>query len=404
MRTFYAIKNIPRLLLVRALEPIWPGVIWSPLSHVRLLDLPDSPLPGPRWLRVRNRQCGIDGTDLSLLHLDVDLSVAPAALPGIQGVYLGHEVVGEVTETGSGVSRFKPGDRVVMESRPFASPNCYTQEISPPCPFCAQGQTRLCENSSLGLGPEGPGGGWGDGYIAHETELFPVPSELDDDRACLIEPASVALHAVLQRRPRAGDHLLVIGAGSMGLLVTQAIRALAPGSHITILARYPHQARMASDLGADEVVGDTKDIYARFARLTGGKLYTSPLNRGMLMGGFDQVYDCVGSADTITDGLRWSRALGTVVLVGTLFKPLKIDLSPVWYQEVDLVGTVLFGVEHYQGREIRTFDLAVDLIRHGELRPEELITHRFPFEDYREAIATASDKHTGAIKVVFEYG
>jgi threonine dehydrogenase-like Zn-dependent dehydrogenase len=403
MRTFYAEKNIPRLLLVRALKPIWPGVIWSPLSHVRLLDLADPPLPGPRWLRVKNRQCGIDGTDLSFLYMDIDLSVAPAALPGIRGFYMGHEVVGDVTEVGPWVKRFKPGDRVVMESRPFASPNCYTQEISPPCPFCADGQIRLCENASLGLGPQGAGGGWGDSYVAHETEVFPVPDDLDDDQACLIEPTSVALHAALQHRSGANDRLLVIGAGSMGLLVIQAIRALAPDSHITVVARYPHQSHMAQDLGADKVISESDDLYARLAQLTGAKHYASPLNRGMLIGGFDQIYDCVGSAATITDGLRWTRALGSLVLVGTLFKPLKIDLSPVWYQEVDLIGTFLFGMERLGCREVRTFELAVDMMREGQLRPEKLITHRFPFVDYREAIATASDKHTGAIKVIFDY-
>jgi threonine dehydrogenase-like Zn-dependent dehydrogenase len=403
MRTLYAEKNIPRLLLVKALKPLWPGVIWSPLSHVRLLEIPDPPLPGPRWLRVKNRQCGIDGTDLSFLHLDVDLSVAPAALPGIRGFFLGHEVVGEVVETGPEVNRFKLGDRVVMESRPFATPNCFTQEISPPCPFCAEGQTRLCENGSLGLGPEGAGGGWGDSYLAHETELYPAPDDLNDDQACLIEPTSVALHAALQRKPKDGNRLLVIGAGSMGLLVTAAIKALTPDSHITVVARYPHQEQLAGQFGADEVIRESDSLYVELGQRTKGKYYSSPLNRGMLIGGFDQVYDCVGVGATITDGLRWTRARGTLVMVGTPFKPLKVDLSPVWYQEVDLIGTVLFGVERVEGREIRTFDLAVDLIRAGILRPQELITHRFPFENHRRAIATALDKHTGAIKVVLEY-
>lgn len=402
MRTLYAEKNIPRLLVVKALKPLWPGVIWSPLSHVRMLEIPDPPLPGPRWLRVKNRQCGIDRTDLSLLHMDFDLSIAPAALPGIQGFFLGHEVVGEVVEIGPEVTLFKLGDRVVMESRPFATPNCFTQEISPPCPFCAQGQTRLCENGSLGLGPEGTGGGWGDSYVAHESELFRVPDDLDDDQACLIELSSVALHAILQRKPRAEERLLVIGAGSLGLLVTAAIKALTPDSHISVLARYPHQGRMAGKLGADEVIKESEDVYSEVARRTGGKHYASPLNRGMLMGGFDQVFDCVGSGVTITDGLRWTRALGTLVMVGTPFKPLKVDLSPVWYQEVDLIGTMLFGVERYDGRELRTFDLAVDLIRAGKLRPQELITHRFPFESYRQAIAAALDRSTGAIKVILE--
>jgi threonine dehydrogenase-like Zn-dependent dehydrogenase len=403
MRTIYAEKNIPRLLAVRALKPIWPGVIWSPISHVRLLELPSPPLPGPRWLRVRNRQCGIDGTDLSFLHLDVDLAVAPAALPGIHGFYLGHETVGEVTEVGPEVTRFAQGDRVVMELRPFASPNCLTQEITPPCVYCERRQMRLCENASKGLAPEGMGGGWGDEYIAHEMDLYPIPDDMPDDQACLIEPTAVAVHGVLRRPPRPGDRVLVIGAGAMGLLVTQALKALVPGCELMVMARYTHQAAMAHGSGADEVITDKGDSYAQIAALTGAKHYSAPMNRGMLLGGFDLVYDCVGSAHTISDGLRWARADGALVLVGTQFKPLKVDLSPVWYQEVDLIGTFLFGTEQFEGRTVRTFDLASELIQGGKVHPQRLITHRFPFSDYQLAIHAATDKTSGAIKVVLQY-
>lgn len=403
MRTIYAEKNIPRILAVRALKPFWPGVIWSPISHVRVLELPDPALPGPRWLRVRNRQCGIDGTDLSFLHLDVDLSVAPAALPGIRGFYLGHEAVGEVTEVGPEVARFALGDRVVMESRPFASPNCLTQEITPPCAYCERGQMRLCVNASMGLAPEGVGGGWGDEYIAHEMDIHPVPADMPDDQACLVEPTSVALHAVLRRQPRSRDRVLVIGAGAMGLLVAQAVKALVPDCHLTVIARYAHQAEMALESGADAIFRDDDDLYAQLAESTGANHYPAPMNRGMLLGGVDLVYDSIGSADTITDGLRWARAEGALVQVGTQFKPLRVDLSPTWYQEVDLIGSYVFGREQLDGRSLRTFDLAVELIQEGTVNPQRLITHHFPFNDYQRAIETARDKTSGAIKVVIEY-
>src|SRR3990170_562313 len=160
MRSIYVDKNIPRFLAVKAMGRAWPGVVWSPLSHARVNRVPDPPLPGPRWIRVRNRQCGICATDLTFLFGRASPGVAPVALPGNVRFYLGHEVVGDVVETGAGVRRFREGDRVVMESR-FAGPNCLTQEIEPPCRFCAEGQTRLCENASMRRGPVGAGGGWG---------------------------------------------------------------------------------------------------------------------------------------------------------------------------------------------------------------------------------------------------
>jgi threonine dehydrogenase-like Zn-dependent dehydrogenase len=149
MRAIYIDKNFPRALTVKYLKRPWPGVVWSPLSHARVVDVPEPDLPGPRWLRVRNRQCGICASDLSLLLVKADPAAAPLALPGNSRIYLGHEVVGDVVEVGPKVTGIRPGQRVVMESR-YTGPTCFSQEIEPPCRFCAAGDTRLCENASLG--------------------------------------------------------------------------------------------------------------------------------------------------------------------------------------------------------------------------------------------------------------
>jgi threonine dehydrogenase-like Zn-dependent dehydrogenase len=305
-----------------------------------------------------------------------------------------------VVEVGPGVRRFRPGQRVVMESR-FAGPNCRTQEIDPPCRFCAAGDVRLCENASLRRGPTGAGGGWGDSYTAHEDEIWPVPDGLSDDQASLIEPTAVALHGVLRRPPEPDDHILVIGAGIIGLQVVQAVRLVQPRTHLTVLARHDHQAAAARRLGADSVLR-SGDIYAQAAEVTGAKYYRAPLHRGMLLGGFDVVYDCVSSATTITDGLRWARAGGGVVLVGIHLEFLKVDLNPIWYQEVQLMGSHTFGPERWNGRREHTFDLVIDRFQRGDLTDGGLITHRFPFDEYRKAIATSIDKRTGAIKVTFD--
>jgi threonine dehydrogenase-like Zn-dependent dehydrogenase len=252
------------------------------------------------------------------------------------------------------------------------------------------------------MGPVGVGGGWGDGYTAHETEVWPVPDDLDDDQASLIEPMAVALHGVLRRPPGVSEHALVIGAGIVGLLTVQAAKVVAPECHLTVLARYPHQADMARQLGADTVVSDSNP-YAELAQITDAKHYPAPLNRGMLLGGFDVVYDCVGSAETVIDGLRWASAGGTVVLVGITLNNLKVDLNPVWYQEVDLIGSHTFGREDWRGHRVHTFDLVIEMLQEGNLTHDGLITHRFPFEKYRQAVLTAADKSTGSIKVVFNY-
>lgn len=403
MKAIYFDKHIPKVLATKALRRVWPGVVWSPLSPSGVQEIPDPELPGPRWLRVRNRQCGICATDLSLLYVKADPRISPAALPGLDRIYLGHEAVGEVIETGAEVERFKPGDRVVIEARPAASPNCFTQGIEPPCRHCAAGDTRLCENGSLGQGPAGAGSGWADRYTAHESELWPVPDDINDDQASLIEPMAVAVHGVLRRLPQPGDRVLVLGAGIIGLLTLQALKALAPEAKVAVLAKYSHQGQAAERLGADEIIGPIGDPYTKIARVTGAKHYQAMLNRGMLLGGFEVVYDCVGSSFTVMDSLRWTRAGGAVVVLGISLELLKFDATPIWFQEVDLIGSKTFGVEHIDGRQLHTFDLVIEMLQEGALTDQGLITHRFPFSDYRKAIDTATNKRTGSIKVTLTF-
>jgi threonine dehydrogenase-like Zn-dependent dehydrogenase len=401
MRAIYVDKNIPKALIVKVLKPVWPGVVFSSLSISKYKDLPEPELPGPRWVRVENKQCGICASDLSLLFVDAEPSIAPIALPGHQRLYLGHEVVGIAKEVGPGVTRVKVGDRVIMDTY-FQGATCLSQEIDPPCPHCAEGNYIRCENASAALGPRGIGGGWGDGFTAHETEIYPVPDDLTDDQAMMVEPISTGLRAVLRRRPGPGQRALVVGSGVVGLNTLQCLRAVSPECHISALARYRHQAETARRLGADEVIMG-EDGYQATARITGAKLYEGMFGNRMLLGGFDVIYDCVGSAKTLQDSLRWVRAGGAVVLVGVKLAPLKLDLNPIWYQEVDLVGLYAHGAEPWEGGMRPTYDLVVELMRQGKLSVDGLITHRFPLSQWREAINTALDKRNATIKVVFDY-
>jgi threonine dehydrogenase-like Zn-dependent dehydrogenase len=398
MRTIYFEKNVPKILLAMALRPIWPGVVFSPVSPTRFAELPDGPLPGPRWVRMRNRLCGICASDLGLLYVETDPAVAPAALPGTNRVYMGHEVVGEVTEVGPGVTALHVGDRAIMDA---LSPDCLNQEIEPPCPLCQEGKPALCENASLEQGGQTVGGGWGDALVAHESSLFKVPDGLDDEAAVMVEPLAVAVRAALRRLPQAGQRALVVGCGTIGLALVEALRALAPSSPIAAMARYPQQVEMARKLGADEIVAH-EDPYAAAARITSGKLYDGAFKNRMLLGGFDVIYDCVGTAQTLQDSLRWARAGGAVVLVGIHLKRMRLDLTPAWYQEVDLIGTFRHGMEERDGRRQATYDLVTDLLLQGKLTAEGFITHRFPLSRWREAVRTALDRQGGAIKVVLD--
>ncbi len=400
MRTIYVDKDIPRSLVVKALRPVWPGVVFSGVSPSRFAELPDPPLPAPRWVRVKNHACGICASDVSLLHVEANPDVSPVALPGYQRIYLGHETVGEIVETGPAVTRFHVGDRVIMDTR-FQGATCASQEIDPPCRQCARQCMSRCENASAGIGPRGVGGGFGDGYTAHETEVYPVPPELTPDQAMMVEPLSTGVHAALKRRPKRGDKVLVVGCGIVGLCVVQGIRAVAPDCHVSAVARHVHQAEAAKRLGADVVIRG-EDVYVAAERITGAKLYTGLFGNRTLLGGFDVVYDAIGSARTIHDSLRWARAGGSVVMVGFELARQKVDLNPIWHQEIDLTGIYAHGGEDWDGGTVRTYDLTVDLLRRGAITVEGLVTHRLPLDRWREAVATTLDKSSGAIKVAFD--
>jgi len=263
------------------------------------------------------------------------------------------------------------------------------------------GNYARCENQSRGIGPVGTGGGWGDSYTAHESEVFRVPDDLTDDQAVLVEPASVAVRAVLRRMPQSEERVLVIGCGIIGLLTVCVTRIVAPKAHITAMARYSHQAAMARRMGADDVISGG-DEYEKVARATGGRLYVGPLSNKMLLGGYDVIYDIVGTGQTIKDSLRWAQAGGTVVVVGISPRLMKTDLSPLWHQEVNLVGSVVHGIEEWHDQRIHGYDLVLQWMHSGTLPTDDLITHRFPLKEYKQAVTAATDKQTGAIKVVFQ--
>lgn len=313
MRTLVVDVSAARIVLTRFLGRISRAAYFAPTSPLRLLQLPDPPLPAANWVRVRNRLCGICGSDLHQLFLDSALDIAPLALPAHRRIFLGHEMVGEVVEA---------GDKV--------------------------------------------------------TELT--------------EPAAVAIHAAWRHIPAPGNHVLVIGCGTIGLLLLQVLRHLQPACHLAVQAEFPWQVDLARELGAQEAFLAQEDGYRQTAALTGARLYTGRGHNRMLMGGFDAIFDVVGVPVTLTDALRWTRAGGTVVLVGVCLHRMRVDLTPVWYQEVNLVGTIGHDVVQWQGQPISTFELAMMWMRTGVIRVESLLTHCFALDDYRPALDTAVDK------------
>lgn len=397
MKALYWENRLSRVILLKAAQRFSRYAALGPFSTLRYADIPEPALPGPRWLKVRNIACGLCGTDLHFMFMDLDPKCFSAAMPGISRKYLGHELVAEVVETGAEVAGLSPGERVVMR---IDWPSCHQLEIDPPCPPCAGGSYMLCERvGERNLPVVDTGGGFSPYMVMHRSQPFQAPDALSNDAALLLEPMASAVHGVLKAPPRPGDRALVTGGGTIGLLTVAALRALYPDTPVWCLARYPFQAAVAEKLGARPLM-DGRDRYARVAQAAGARHVRGHFGNEILLGGFERVYDSVGNDATLTDALRFARAGGTVVLVGINFAPGKVDYSPVWCQEVNLLGINCHATES-DGRN--SFEVAAQVLLAGGVDPADIITHRFPVAEYKRAVkAFLNKRESRAIKVVLD--
>jgi threonine dehydrogenase-like Zn-dependent dehydrogenase len=357
------------------------------------------PLPGADWVRLRPTMAGVCGTDMALLTGRASAVLSPfASFPAV----LGHEVVGVISEVGEVVEGFAPGDRVVLD--PVLG--CGARGL-PPCRLCADGHPGLCVRTAEGSLAPAPmigfsrdlPGCWSDEVVAHASQLHAVPPGLSDETAVMVEPFSVALHAVLAAPPAAGERVLVIGGGSMGLCTAVALGLVAPDVVVTVVARHPIQRSMAARLGA-MVASDP--LEAAVAR-AGARRHRPLVGNDVLTGGFEQVYDCVGTARSLDACLRVAAPRGRVVIVGGPATIRELDWTLAWTRELRIEGSYVYGTEHGLPGGPHTIDAALRLLAgHPEVPLGELVTHRFTLEDWRAAMAAALDRRgSGALKVAF---
>ena len=397
MKALYVDNRLDKILALKATSRINRMAALGPLSPLRYAKVPEPDLPGPNWLKVRNISCGLCGTDIHLVFMDMDPKCFPAALPGLPRIYLGHEVVGEVTQVGAGVDTVSPGDRVALR---VDWPSCFQMELMPPCRQCADGSYMLCERLGVKELPRDTGGGFSPWMVLHKSQPFVVPAQLGLEDALLIEPTAVAVHSVNRAELKASDRILVIGAGTIGLLLVAVLRRKFPDAIIECLARHPYQQALAERMGAT-VVSSEGNLYARIAQRTGARHIRGYLGNEILLGGYDVIFDSVGNDRTLQDGLRWVKGGGQLVLVGINFAPGKIDYTPIWNQEISVLGVNSHGTEA-DGRD--SFEYAAELLLKGLVTPADFITHRFPMKHYKKAIKTFLDKkQSRAVKIVLDH-
>ncbi len=314
----------------------------DPAFPASLVDLPEPALPSPAWARVAVTTGGICGSDLHLFAHNTGPTPTLMTMGSFPFV-LGHEIAGRVIESG-GECRYPVGTRVVLD--PCIA--CEARGITPPCANCARGWTSSCLNLDSRIVSSGRtlgftqdlGGGWAEQVVAHTSMLHPLPDSVPDRGASLYEPVSIACHGLLRAPPHDGEPVLVVGAGVIGLAAVAALKGLYPACPVTVVARHDHQAEAARACGADHVVRGRVDN-AHFAELgdIAGAQVMSWKTDVMLMGGFPFVVEAVGAPQSVTEALRAVAHRGTVLLLGAAGVS-EVDLTPIWYKEAALVGSI----------------------------------------------------------------
>lgn len=395
------------------LKRFWPGCVYSPLGGLSLRDLPTPSLPGPEWALCRTVLGGICGTDLAILHQRQPIDSILQCFSTFPGV-LGHENVAVVEQVGPAVDKSWLGKQITAEPTLC----CAARGIEPACGPCRRGQYGACENfSANGLGkyrlPPGTsigycgavGGSWSQYFLAHASQLIELPGEIPPEVGVLTDPLACSLHAVLRADLSAARSVLVYGAGILGLGVVWALRAVGYAGQIDVIARHRHQADWARKLGAGEILAlprRGRERHQAIADRTGGRLLEARFGNFTVSGGYDVLFECVGTKDTLQEALKWTGGRGQVVLVAT-GHARGADLTPIWFSELNVLGAYGRSEESFGGRRIHTYRLTHEFMRKDPGLLAGLLSHTFALDQYREALSTASDKSQGSIKVAFRF-
>lgn len=345
------------------------------------------------WIRLQPMLSGICGSDMAVWFGKSSPYLAPlVSFPAV----FGHEVVAQVVESRPGLDR---GTRVVVDP----TLGCGARGEDPLCAACADGRPSFCVNRQDPV--QGPGillgyhhkwpGGFASAMWAPSAQCWIVPDSLANERAVLTEPLATVLAGLDQLALPAAANVLIIGAGTIGLLATWACRRLMSPSNLHVIARHEHQAEWAKAFGAHmvstdhEFNGRARDILGKPSRAGqfGAPTYYP--------GGYDVVIDAVGSSVTVRQGLSQTKPKGEFLLLGGAGE-VRVDLTPLWSRGIHWLGS--YGYGSRDGASC--FPEALAWLASADVPIEGLVTHRYSLHDYRNALRALTDPKVPTIKVV----
>jgi L-iditol 2-dehydrogenase len=335
------------------------------LTEYSKLEMADLPIPQPaaQEVLIRVEACGICVSDVHGYDGSSGRRIPP--------IVMGHEAAGTIESVGSGVSGYKKGDRVTFDS------TIYCGE----CEYCRKGAMNLCGHREV-LGVSTPefrrAGAFADYVVVPSLVLYKLPDSVSFAEAAMVEPLSVAVHAVALSDIAKGSTALVVGAGMIGLLVLQALKE-AGCSQIIVSDIDDTRLKLARDLGATATVNaKTSDAIAEVKKLTNGA-------------GVDTALEAVGSTPTIKAAIESVRRGGTVTLIGNISPTAEIPLQAVVSRQIRLQGSAASSGEYPQ---------AIDLIARGAVTVKPLITAVAPLEEGAQWFTRLHNREANLMKIV----
>ena len=320
---------------------------------IRLEEVP-VPEPGPKEVLVEIEAVGVCGSDV---HYYEEGRIGSFVVR--EPLILGHESMGTIVALGEEVTKHEVGERVTLEP---GIPDGTCRE-------CRAGRYNLCPNVQFFATP--PVNGAFTNYVnIHEDFAFTLPTNLSDNAGALMEPLSVGIWSCRKAKVEAGDHVLVTGAGPIGLLAMQV--ALAQGAtEVTITDVAAPRLEMARKTGATRIINVSEE----------------PLSEAGVE--VDALIECSGNERALNDGIRCIRPAGTAVVVGMgPGEQSSIPLALIQNKEIWLTGTFRYA---------NTYPAAIELAAAGKVDLDAIVTGYYGLEDTEEALR-ASRKDPGNVK------
>ena len=333
------------------------------LKDYKKFEVEDVPTPeiGPEDVLIRVKACSICGSDVHGMDGSTGRRIPP--------IIMGHEASGVIDKTGSNVRNFKPGDRVTFDSTIYCG-KCY---------YCFNGKINLCDNRRV-LGVSSSeyrqNGAFAEYVAVPQHVLYRIPDTVSFERAAMVEPLSIALHALNRTSLKLNDNVVVVGAGMIGLLIIQLLINAGCGKVIAVDID-PDKLQLAKKFGAFAGIKADGGNVAE-------EIYNITKNRGA---------EVVGISSTLDIAVKCLKKGGLATIVGNLSPVVELPLQLVVTREITLNGSCASAGE---------YERCLDMIAGGAVDIDTFISAVAPLEEGAAWFKRLYDKEPGLMKVILK--